>query len=94
MKTVSLAVLATVNAPYGTNLTREELARRLGDPTSADTCDAAVFCFLSEIDRKMQDRFVEEMGIDPGVVGTLAQTFEKMAGFELPMADRQKRITP
>lgn len=84
-KSVALLVLSTVNAPYGTNLTAEELAAKICDPAAVDVPDAAVFCFLSEVGETLQRAFVEEMEIDPIAVRLVAQAFETLAGYELPL---------
>jgi|GEM_PF-1976432 len=44
-------VLATVNAPYGANLSAHQLAALIADPKSASDFNAPVFSFFSEVTR-------------------------------------------
>lgn len=83
---VSIMVLATVNAPYGTNLTATELAAKVCDPASPAAFDASAFSFFSDVDVGLQKDFIEEMELDPAVVTRIAQAFAELAGFDLPLA--------
>jgi hypothetical protein len=82
----SSVVLTTVNAPYGTSLTAEELAAILGELASADRCDPSAFAFFSEVDESLQRAFIAEMGVDLATSLELARRFSAMAGYDLPLA--------
>lgn len=86
MSRVCSLVLSTVNAPYGTRLTADELAERIANPESAARCDAAAFAFFSDVDRDLQTRFIREMKIDPLEAAAQARRFSKLAGYRLPLA--------
>lgn len=81
-------IVTTVDAPYGTELTAAELARRLVDPESVSDFDPCVFAFLSEIKPALQDSFVEEMRIDRNAVREVAEGFAERCGFPLFLASR------
>ena len=86
MSIVALAVLSTVNAPYGTNLSAEQLAAKIADPQSADQYDAAAFSFFSEVAEDLQLSFLDEMHVDPVAASTVARKFAALAGYEMPLA--------
>ncbi len=93
-KAVSL-VLATVNAPYGANLSAHQLAALIADPKSASDFslsstdpdfNAPVFSFFSEVSPALQLQFVEEMGVDADKVCAVADQFSHLSGYALPLA--------
>lgn len=86
MKSVAAQVLSTVNAPYGTRLTAEQLAGLISDPSSVDRFDASAFAFFSEVDVRLQEAFLAEMKIDRAVAKAIAQRFSELAGFRLALA--------
>jgi hypothetical protein len=86
MRSVAAKVLSTVNAPYGTSLSAEQLAQRIADPASADVFDASAFAFYSEVDRKLQEAFLVEMKIDMKQAAFIAGKFSKLAGYKLALA--------
>lgn len=86
MSFVSLTVLATVNAPYGTSLSAEQLASKLTDTASADNYDVSAFAFFSDVGQDLQHLFLDEMHISMADVSAVAQRFSDMAGYELPLA--------
>lgn len=86
MSIVTLAVLSTVNAPYGTDLSAEQLAAKIADPKSADDYDPSAFSFFSEVAEDLQHSFLEEMDVDPVAASTVARKFAEMAGYEMPLA--------
>ncbi len=86
MMNVATSVLATVNAPYGTNLSAHQLAAKIVDPTSLDFFDAPVFAFFSEVNEKLQHQFIDIMGVDHNQVHWMAAQFAIKAGYALPLA--------
>ncbi len=86
MTIVSVKVLSTVNAPYGTALSAEQLASKISDPASALSFDASAFSFFSEVDEKLQVSFLDEMHVDPAIAMDLARKFSARAGYPLPLA--------
>lgn len=85
MDHVTTKVLATVNAPYGANLSARQLATKIADPASAESCDASVFAFFSEVGEDLQAQFVELMGVDKAQVRSVARLFEGKVGYSLPL---------
>lgn len=65
MSIVAVKVLSTVNAPYGTTLSAEQLASKISDPASAVSFDPSAFSFFSEVDESLQISFLDEMHVDP-----------------------------
>ena len=86
MSGVTTLVLTTVNAPYGAGLSARQLAAKIADPSSAATCDAAVFAFFSEVSPSMQAAFIEEMGVDKVSARDVASRFSLLADIPLPPA--------
>lgn len=86
MTFVTTAVLATVNAPYGTSLSAEQLASKIADPASAEHYDASAFAFFSEVSESLQHSFLDEMHVSLADVSVVAQRFSDMAGYKLPLA--------
>ncbi|ETI62717.1 MULTISPECIES: hypothetical protein [Sphingobium] len=79
-------VLATVNAPYGANLSAHQLAALITDPKSASDFNAPVFSFFSEVSPALQLQFVQEMGVDADKVCAVADQFSNLSGYALPLA--------
>ena len=86
MTFVTTTVLATVNAPYGTSLSAEQLALKLADPASADHYDASAFAFFSDVSESLQHAFLDEMHVCIADASFVAQPFSDMAGYKLPLA--------
>jgi hypothetical protein len=86
MSIVAVKVLSTVNAPYGTAFSAEQLATKISDPASADCFDQAAFAFFSEVAEGLQNSFLDEMHIDPSIASDLARKFSDLAGYTLPLA--------
>lgn len=86
MSEISIKVLATVNAPYGTTLSAEQLASKISDPASADQFDPSAFSFFSEVEEGLQNSFLDEMQIDPAIASGVARKFSVLAGYTLPLA--------
>lgn len=86
MSSVAITVLSTVNAPYGTNLSAEQLALKISDPASVQNFDASAFSFYSEVDVDLQNQFLDEMGVDHSVASQIAQGYSNLAGYSLALA--------
>lgn len=86
MSILAIMVLSTVNAPYGTSLSAEQLAAKISDPESVTHCDPAAFSFYSEVEEGLQNSFLQEMHIDPHIAADVAQRFSAVAGYTLPLA--------
>ncbi|KGD89175.1 MULTISPECIES: hypothetical protein [Rhizobium/Agrobacterium group] len=86
MTFVTTTVLATVNAPYGTSLSAEQLASKIADPASADHYDASAFAFFSDVSESLQHSFLDEMHVNLADASVVARRFSDMAGYELPLA--------
>ncbi|WOS65827.1 hypothetical protein [Sinorhizobium fredii] len=86
MSIVAVKVLATVNAPYGTTLSAEQLASKISDPDSALSFDASAFSFFSEVDENLQVLFLDEMHVDQTIASDLAHKFSALAGYPLALA--------
>lgn len=86
MSTIAVIVLSTVNAPYGTSISAEQLATKIIDPASADNHDPAAFSFFSEVSADLQSAFLKEMHIERPMVLEVARKFSALAGYTLPLA--------
>ena len=86
MASVTAKVMSTVSAPYGVLVTAAQLAEKLTDIKSADSYDCSVFAFLSEVSPKLQQSFIDEMGVSKDAVTQVAKKFSVLAGFQLPLA--------
>jgi len=86
MMNVATSVLATVNAPYGANLSAHQLAAKIVDPVSLDILDARVFAFFSEVNEGLQHQFIDIMGVDHDQAHWMAAQFAIKAGYALPLA--------
>ena len=80
------SVLATVNAPYGANLSAHQLAAKIVDPYSLETFDGPVFAFFSEVNEGLQHQFIDLMGVDQDQAYWMADQFAAKAGYALPLA--------
>tara|TARA_R110000772_G_scaffold85923_2_gene180274 strand:+ start:2902 stop:3165 length:264 start_codon:yes stop_codon:yes gene_type:complete len=86
MANVASLVLATLNAPYGANLTTHQLAALIAEPQSAINFSAPVFSFFSEVSPALQQEFIDEMGADLEKVSVVANLMSKLSGYALPLA--------
>lgn len=86
MSIVAVKVLSTVNAPYGTTLSADQLASKISDPASVDHFDPSAFSFYSEVEEGLQTSFLDEMHVDPAVAFDIARKFSALAGYTLPLA--------
>lgn len=79
-------VLTTVNAPYGTALTAEQLADKLINLSSVANYDCSAFAFFTDVSPALQASFLEAMNLDVSTVGTVAKGFAELAGYDLALA--------
>lgn len=86
MKTVVEKVLATVNAPYGANISAHQLALCIADFETAKVFMGPAFSFFSEVSPQNQHLFIEEMDINPKEAAAVAKLFSENAGYALPLA--------
>ena len=86
MCSVAGKVITTLTAPYGVSLSAAQLAEKIVNPKSADEYDVSVFSFLSDVSVKLQNEFIEQMGINKASVAKVATRFSKMAGYKLALA--------
>ena len=86
MASVAAKVMSTISAPYGVLVTAEELAEKIADIKSAESCDCSVFAFLSEVSPKLQHSFIDEMNVSKDAVTAVARKFSDLAGYKLPLA--------
>ena len=86
MASVAAKVMSTVSAPYGMLVTAAQLAEKIADIKSAESCDCSVFAFLSEVSPKLQHSFIDEMNVSKDAVTSVARKFSDLAGYKLPLA--------
>lgn len=86
MASVTAKVMSTVSAPYGVLLTAAQLAEKIADINSADAYDCSVFAFLSEVSPKLQQSFIDEMGVSKDAAAEVARKFSDLAGCKLHLA--------
>jgi hypothetical protein len=86
MSKLTQQVLETVNSPYRTKLSAQQLAALIADPSSARAHNANAFAFFSEIAPAVQLAFIAEMDVDVAKVKAVARQFSDMAGYPLPLA--------
>lgn len=86
MSGVADRVLTTVNAPYATALTAQQLARCISGGKITKESLGPTFSFFTEVAPRTQKRFVEEMKLDPKAVAAVARDFSAKAGYRLALA--------
>ena len=86
MSKTTAQVVATVNGPYRTKQSAQQLAALITDPSSALTHNASAFAFFSEIAPTVQLAFIAEMDVDVAKVKAVARQFSDLAGYPLPLA--------
>jgi hypothetical protein len=86
MSVVTAKVLSTVNAPYGTMVSAEQLASKISDPASAEHFDPSAFSFFSEVHEGLQSAFIAEMAVDHVRACEVALKYSRLAGYTLPLA--------
>lgn len=86
MSKITAQVVATVNGPYRTKQSAQQLAALITDPSSALKHNASAFAFFSEIAPAVQLAFIAEMDVDVAKVKAVARQFSDVAGYPLPLA--------
>jgi hypothetical protein len=87
MSSVTIQVLTTVDAPYGTGLSAPQLADLVvTDPKSASEISAAAFSFFLEVPLATQKKFLKAMGVDEAKASKVADHISKLSGYEMPLA--------
>lgn len=79
-------ILGTVNAPYGVKVSACDLAAAISDMASVTAFHMQAFSFFSEVRPELQRAFVAEMKLSEDDVASVAKGFEKLAGYQLPLA--------
>jgi hypothetical protein len=67
-------------------VTVAQLAEKIADIKSADSYDGSVFALLSEVSPKLQQSFIDEMGVHKDAAFAVARKFSDLAGYKLPLA--------
>lgn len=78
--------MATVNAPYGADLSAHQLASMIADLKSVGEFNAPVFAFFSEVPPALQVEFINVMGVDQDQVCKVACELSEASGYSLPLA--------
>lgn len=78
--------MATVNAPYGADLSAHQLAAMIVDPSSAAQFCAPVFAFFSELALVVQKQFIAAMGVSETEAAKVAALYAQASGYALPLA--------
>lgn len=86
MTQLTMKVLSTVNAPYGANLSAQQLAAKIVDSKSVASFDASVFAFFSEVKPSLQEAFIHEMGVNEHLAQNIASQFAALSGYPLALA--------
>jgi len=76
-------VLATVNAPYATCLTAEQLAEAVGDKNVAILYPGHVYSFICEVPLSHQKQFLSAFGIDHVAFTSVVDALSHMSGKNL-----------
>ncbi len=84
MTTVVAKVLATVNAPYGADLSAHQLAQCIEEIETAKKFIGPVFSFFSEVSLQNQNLFIKEMNINSAKAVAVVKHFSEKAGYALP----------
>jgi hypothetical protein len=86
MATSTTLVLATVNAPYSTQLTAHELAHCLQDQAAAMALPGHMSSFFGEVDPALQVEFASLFGISEPQLIAAAKAFAAYSGESYPLA--------
>lgn len=88
MLTAAHKVLSTITAPYGVALSADQLAAKIVSHKSVEECDALAFAFFSDVSPKLQNEFIEQMGLNKLKASNVASAFSKLAGYPLALAEQ------
>lgn len=86
MTKLATQVLATVNAPYGANLSAHQLAAMIADLKSAEEGNVYVFGFFAEVSPAAQKQFIADMGVDAVQAKNVAALLSEVSGYNLTLA--------
>ena len=78
--------LTTVNAPYSKQLTAQELAHCLKDPSAAEALPGHMSSFFGEVDPDSQLAFASAFGISKPELACAAKAFGEYSGESYPLA--------
>jgi hypothetical protein len=85
MKSPAL-VLTTVNAPYSTPLTAQELVHCLLDHEAAKSVPGHMSSFFGEVKPELQTEFAGLFNITPAKLAAAAKAFSNYSGESYPLA--------
>ncbi len=84
-RTASL-VLGTVNAPYGAQITADQLAACISDLDKVNDAYAEAFSFYTEVSAAVQKAFISEMHLDMTAVKSVANFFASKVPYPVHLA--------
>jgi hypothetical protein len=79
-------VLTTVNAPYSTRLTAQELAHCLLDQDAAKAAPGHMWSFFGDVQPALQQSFAAHFGIGNEQLVASAKAFAAYSGASYPIA--------
>jgi hypothetical protein len=79
-------ILATVNAPYSTKLSAQELAHCLLDHAAARDVPGHMSSFFGDVKPELQLEFANLFGITHSQLAVAAKTFSSYSGESYPLA--------
>ncbi|PVH29013.1 hypothetical protein [Pararhodobacter oceanensis] len=79
-------VLATVNAPYGAQLSAGQLAACISGLEASKATLGPVFSFFSEVAPQLQKAFIEEMNLPYDKVQAVAKNLQASCPYKLALA--------
>ena len=79
-------ILSTVNAPYGVNVSVQQLADGISSIEQATLLMGPVFSFFSEVPPELQKAFVVEMNLPAEKVKRVAEHLQASCPFPLALA--------
>ena len=86
MKISPTLVLTTVNAPYSTKLSAQELANCLLDHATAKAMPGHMSSFFGDVKPELQSAFADLFGITHAQLAAAAQAFSSYSGEHYPLA--------
>lgn len=84
--TSPLVVLTTVNAPYSTQLSAQQLAHCLLDHEAAKAVPGHMSSFFGDVKPELQSAFAEHFGISHSELTAAAKAFSNYSGEHYPLA--------
>ena len=80
------SVLTTVNAPYSTQLSAQELAHCLLDHAAAKAVPGHMSSFFGDVKPELQSEFADLFGITHSQLAAAAKAFSNYSGESYPLA--------